>query len=257
VSNFSNEEEPSNTTYPSIYTNENLTFPTLQNDGLRWAFIRGYVDGNNVFYGYNRISCQETNKVIKKWVSIHGSTPFLKTLGDFTKVPYELKNNDRFLEFTGLNCLDFLGKLYSNVNIYDERHKVDFFKNEEVLKFSYVKTDEKAIPPQKSRFTDSGFDLHLIKKIKEVGGVLYYDTGISVKPPSGYYFEVVGRSSISKSGFTLANNLGIIDAGYTGSIIVALLKVDENAKELELPCKLVQLLPRKLYLMEAVETKKN
>ena len=51
----------------------------------------------------------------------------------------------------------------------------------------------------------------------------------------------------------LANNIGIIDSSYTGTIIVALVKIDPVALDIELPCKLVQLIPRKLILMEAVE----
>lgn len=122
------------------------------------------------------------------------------------------------------------------------------------LSFSYKKTDANAVPPSKAHPTDSGFDLHLIKKVKDLtSNVTLYDTGISVQPPAGYYFELVGRSSISKSGYMLANSVGIIDESYTGSIMAALIKVDPNAAPLELPCRLVQLIPRPLILMEPQE----
>ena len=52
----------------------------------------------------------------------------------------------------------------------------------------------------------------------------------------------------------LANNIGIIDPEYTGTIIVALVKIYPNALDLELPCKLVQLIPRKLILMTPIES---
>lgn len=119
-----------------------------------------------------------------------------------------------------------------------------------MLSFDYIETDINALPPQKAYPTDSGFDLFLIKKIKEENGVYMYDTGIAIKPPEGYYFELVGRSSISKSGYMLANNIGVIDETYRGSIKVALVKVKPDAKELELPIRLVQLIPRNLILMK-------
>lgn len=119
--------------------------------------------------------------------------------------------------------------------------------------FTYKKTLDEGIPPKKANPTDSGFDLCLVKKIKEENGVHWYDTGIAVHPPHGYYFELVGRSSISKSGYMLANNIGIIDADYRGSLMVALVKVNPDAKALELPCRLVQIIPRQLHLMEAKE----
>ena len=49
----------------------------------------------------------------------------------------------------------------------------------------------------------------------------------------------------------LANNIGIIDANYNGSIIVALVRINNEKKddtddeELKLPVKLVQIIPRK------------
>jgi hypothetical protein len=36
----------------------------------------------------------------------------------------------------------------------------------------------------------------------------------------------------------LANCIGIIDRTYIGPIIVALRKVDKNAKDIELPCRI-------------------
>lgn len=119
--------------------------------------------------------------------------------------------------------------------------------------FNYRKTLNNAVDPKKANPTDSGFDLCLVDLIKVQDDVYWYDTGIAVQPPKGYYFEVVGRSSISKSGYMLANNIGIIDDTYRGSIKVALLKVNKNAPTLELPARLVQLIPRQLILLDAKE----
>ena len=120
------------------------------------------------------------------------------------------------------------------------------------LAFHYVKTDPFAVDPCKAHHEDSGYDLHLLRKVKTHGNVEFYDTGIAVQPPLGYYFEVVGRSSISKSGYMIANNIGIIDQNYRGSILVALTKIDANAPSLQLPCRLVQLLPRQFIHMTPV-----
>jgi dUTP pyrophosphatase len=119
--------------------------------------------------------------------------------------------------------------------------------------FHFIKTHPDAQPPKKAYPSDVGFDLYLVEKIKETDGVIMYDTGIAVKPPSGYYFEVVGRSSISKSGYMLANNIGIIDPHYRDSLRVALIKVNPSAPELQLPCRLVQLIPRQLVDMSPVQ----
>ena len=89
--------------------------------------------------------------------------------------------------------------------------------------------------------------------MKEENGMILYDTGIAVQPPMGYYFELVGRSSISKTGYIVANSIGIIDASYTGSLKVALIKVNKDAPDIQLPARIVQLIPRQLIHLDAIE----
>ncbi len=119
--------------------------------------------------------------------------------------------------------------------------------------FKYKKTDENAVSPYKERASDSGYDLTLIKKVKTNGKIEFYDTGISVQPSYGYYFDLVGRSSISKSGYMLANNVGIIDRSYRGSIIVPLVKIDDTKPDLQLPIRLVQIIPRQIQHLQCIE----
>jgi len=111
-----------------------------------------------------------------------------------------------------------------------------------------IKQLNTAILPKKAHSTDIGFDIHCISLKKKLGNETYlYDTGLKIKPPKGYYVEIIPRSSISKSGFILANNTGIIDPDYTGNLYVALTKIDKTKPNLTLPFKLVQLVIRKQY----------
>lgn len=110
-----------------------------------------------------------------------------------------------------------------------------------------VLTDPKSVKPQKNNESDSGYDLTLIDVKKKIGEVVMYGTGVKVQAPVGYYFDLVPRSSIIKTGYIMANNIGIIDHDYTGEIMVPLIKVDKNANDLELPLRLMQLIPRKVY----------
>ena len=50
--------------------------------------------------------------------------------------------------------------------------------------------------------------------------VLYveYDTGVAIQPPESFFTLVFPRSSISKYELSLANSVGVIDAGYRNSI---------------------------------------
>lgn len=117
----------------------------------------------------------------------------------------------------------------------------------------FVKTDPAAVTPSRANDFATGFDMTLIKYVKSVGDVYFYSTCIQVRPPFGYYFDLVGRSSISKTGYMLANSIGIIDQDYTGEVIVALRKVNKGADDIQLPIKLVQLVPRKFHEMNFIE----
>jgi dUTP pyrophosphatase len=72
-----------------------------------------------------------------------------------------------------------------------------------------------------------------------------YDTGIKLEIPNGYYVEIVPRSSISRSGYMLANSVGIIDQGYTGNLYVALRKINKDCEDLVMPYKCCQIIMKK------------
>lgn len=80
--------------------------------------------------------------------------------------------------------------------------------------------DDRAEVPSKAHNTDTGYDLKMIDVEKVEGDTIFFKTGISLEPPSGYYFEVYPRSSISKLPLSLANSVGIIDNAYRGELLV-------------------------------------
>ncbi len=67
----------------------------------------------------------------------------------------------------------------------------------------------------KAHDDDIGYDLTCVG-VEVVEGVIRLNLGIKVEPPGGYYFQIVPRSSFPKTGWTQANNVGIIDPGYRG-----------------------------------------
>ena len=113
-----------------------------------------------------------------------------------------------------------------------------------------------AIFPTKAHPSDIGYDLTAISVFKKVSdSVTLFDTGLCVCPPSGYYTEILPRSSISKTGYMLANSVGVIDPGFLGNLLIALIKVDKSAPDLELPFTRCQLVLRKAEVSEMIEVK--
>ena len=121
----------------------------------------------------------------------------------------------------------------------------------------FKKTENDAVIPTKAHPSDTGYDLTLIRVSKDMSipgfeKIIMYDTGIAVCPPDGYYTEVVPRSSLSKTGYMLANSVGIIDSSYRGSIKVVVTG-DDSLGGLSLPFKGFQLILRKLEEADVVE----
>lgn len=214
------------------------------------TFVRGYFDNN---------CCVVKSLAQPKCILKSTDSLFCQVVKDIVNVP--CKETIDGLIYSGINVIEFLHHLYKDAAYVGFNCNCDYYmsmlyrwSNQERLSFKFTKTLDEAIAPQKAHVTDTGYDLCLVKKIKEdVNGMIMYDTGIAVQPPLGYYFELVGRSSISKTGYIVANSIGIIDASYTGSLKVALIKVNKDAPDLELPARLVQLIPRQLVHMDAIE----
>ena len=77
--------------------------------------------------------------------------------------------------------------------------------------------------PMKGRPADVGYDLTAQAYSRPKKGhkslqTFMIDFAISVEPPSGYYFELMPRSSLAWSGFIMPNSVGVIDPDYRGTL---------------------------------------
>jgi dUTP pyrophosphatase len=153
--------------------------------------------------------------------------------------------------------IDLLGMIYSNYEcpyynnyIYGYNNNQDGRDSVSIPIIKVFKVDDEAVMPSKTRYSDAGYDLTIIREYKVLtSNTTLYDTGIQLEIPNGYYVEIVPRSSISRSGYILANSVGIIDQGYRGNLYIALTKIngdaDADAPELTLPWKCCQMIVKK------------
>lgn len=227
-----------------------VSFPDIDCEELTWHFIRGYFDGDGHIRNINNkhnLDCSITSY----------SPSMLKSISDFTKIPNIITGNT--IIYSGTNCLDFMGKLYNNCGDLYLKRKYERYvewlswrpallKKDCKLKLPECfvsKTSIDAIIPSKTNDSDAGYDLTIIKEVKKLtNNTVLYDTGIKLKVLPGLYAEIVPRSSISKSGYILANSIGVIDASYRGNLFIALTKIDENMPDLVLPFRCCQLIFR-------------
>jgi deoxyuridine 5'-triphosphate nucleotidohydrolase len=222
-------------------------FPVLPSEFLTYTFIRGFFDGDGSIRNIERqnLDCKITTN----------SVPFKTGLSKFLGKEIDPAKQDVY--WYGNGALDFLGKLYDDAVIYLPR-KRDLYLDwsmfvpglsgsgnygREIL-FRWNKTRSDAVKPKKENVSDSGFDVVVLEKVKQLGKVELYDTGIKIQPDYGWYFDLVPRGSIIKTGYILANSFGVIDRCYRGTILVPLLKIDPEMPALELPARVAQIIPR-------------
>ncbi len=161
------------------------------------------------------------------------------------------------VEFQGCNAIDFLGAVCPDHYRYNRwlLYRPDVFMRN-IPDCLVTLADPRAVLPSKARASDAGYDLTIISEAKRFNKkTVLYDTGIKIKLPHAMYAEVVPRSSLSKSGYMLANSIGIIDNSYRGNIYIALCKVDEDAPDIELPFRCCQLIFRQQVFVDVVENK--
>lgn len=130
----------------------------------------------------------------------------------------------------------------------------------------FKKLREDAVIPTKGSELAAGYDITVLELKNVIGDVEFYHSGIAVQGREiclqedgdnsiPYYFELFPRSSISKTGYMLANSVGVIDADYTGEIIVPLRKIDSKSPGILAngPIRVAQLIP-KLQMKNAIVT---
>lgn len=103
-----------------------------------------------------------------------------------------------------------------------------------------VRLDEGAYLPQRAHPTDAGLDLRTpVDAYVRAGGSTVIDTGVHIQLPAG----TVGMLK-SKSGLNTKDGIvseGVIDEGYTGTILVKLYNHGTEAKQFRRGDKITQL----------------
>lgn len=119
--------------------------------------------------------------------------------------------------------------------------------------------------PTRAHPTDAGLDLAASETTHIAPGVVtLVPTGVAVAIPEGHVGLLAARSSLAvKKAMTLANGVGIIDAGYRGEIKIPIIPLDGCHNLIQAGQKIAQLiiLPITLPTVEVVadldETTRN
>lgn len=164
-----------------------------------------------------------------------------------TQIPHAT-SEDYYDIYYDSNAVDILYKILPRDLFFDKNNQILKEPDSLFARCKFAKVLDNAVAPYKSRQSDVGYDLTIVAVKKVINSkCTLYTTGICVQPEHGWYTEIVPRSSIIKSGYMLANSVGIIENSYRGELMIALTKVDEDAPPIELPFRCCQLIFKKQY----------
>ena len=124
------------------------------------------------------------------------------------------------------------------------------------MRIEFRKLDPDVALPGRARDGDAGLDLQANDTVKVGPGErAKVPTGLAVAIPAGHAGLVLPRSGLaSKRGLTLANSPGLIDEGYRGEIIVAVVNLDpEQPVEIRRGDRIAQLVVVPFAPVEPVE----
>jgi dUTP pyrophosphatase len=123
----------------------------------------------------------------------------------------------------------------------------------EPVRFEFRLTDTKnGKLPYRKRVTDAGYDIASVEHvIVPPHGVVNLSTGIRVACPPGTYFTIEGRSSMWING--VMPHRGIIDSGYNGDLMVALMNISDVPYEVKIGDRIAQIIGHRHFNIDFCE----
>ena len=115
--------------------------------------------------------------------------------------------------------------------------------------------DEGAIIPTRAHQFDAGMDLYARESaVVEAKGCAVFDTGVHVQIPQGFAGFLKSKSGLNVKHGIVSD--GLIDSGYTGSIVVKLYNLSSSDYKVNAGDKISQLviIPVALFWLEPVDS---
>ena len=114
-----------------------------------------------------------------------------------------------------------------------------------------VYLEEFAKMPTKAHKTDAGYDLYTPHDVTvSAKGSAIIDTGVHMQIPDGYVGLIFPKSGLNVKKGVLS--FGVIDAGYTGSIVVKLYNFGDQPVVFEEGDKITQLVIQPILITDLV-----
>ena len=123
------------------------------------------------------------------------------------------------------------------------------------MKIKFKKINSNAVTPKQCTNGAAGFDLTAVS-VKEDALTVWCDTGIAVEIPKGYVGLLFPRSSVYKTGLSMANAVGVIDSDFRAAISAVFYKRRQYVEPYKAGDRVAQLVIVPIANVEFVEVDK-
>jgi len=108
-----------------------------------------------------------------------------------------------------------------------------------------------SVIPFRSRPTDAGYDLSAAcDYVIPAHSTVKIDSGLAISAPPGYYYTIDGRSSLWLRGIIPMR--GIVDATYTGPVIVMMFNTSDSDYHVKKGDRIAQLIPHIIHHLDFI-----
>lgn len=109
--------------------------------------------------------------------------------------------------------------------------------------------------PTRNLKTDAAFDLYAAENVSVMPhDYTYIRIGLKCAAPPGFYYTIMGRSGLLNKGIMALH--GLIDATYTGEVIVGLYNMSGNVFKVNVGDRIAQMLVHEMVVPTLEEVKK-
>lgn len=118
--------------------------------------------------------------------------------------------------------------------------------------FQFKKDHPDGKVPSRKRTTDAGYDISAVEDATVLPhSTANISTGIKVAAPPGWFYSIEGRSGMGFKG--VAPFPGVIDAGYTGLVMVMLCNISDIPYFVKKGDRIAQIVPHQIVGVEYQE----
>ncbi len=199
--------------------------------------------------------------LLDQWDAQDGCCYYSRVKLEFNSIKINSAQLDRVVPSKGYTvgnvvwCSKGINNLKNDATVKELSDFLSAAKFDIPIRAEFMKLDEAAKMPERKKTTDAGIDVYALGDYTiDPHSVVTVRTGIALVVPHGYYYTIEGRSGFWKHGIVPCR--GIIDATYSGEVMVAVNNLSNKPFEIKSGDRFAQFIMHRFVNVDIIEVAK-